>query len=155
MAATFFDTNAQNDLDLLHSSVRSHNELDNVVEQVEWKILDHYKQRKGLGVANNADFFRYESGSDPDNEIKVRLVGYDQDTPADSEDDLKEQLRRAIGKAASWVLRNYDNPQGAQSITQGKRSVSYGVTVPDWEQFPSGITGLLKNFDARISAYGI
>lgn len=153
--AQFFDTSVQDDLNLLHESVRSHDELDNVVDQVEWKILDHYKQRKGLGVANHADFFRYESGADPDNEIKVRLVGYDQDTPADSEDDLKEQLKYTIAKAVSWVLRNYDNPQGVESITQGKRSVSYSGVVPDWSDFPSGIQSMLKNYDARIANYSI
>lgn len=153
--ATFFDTSAQADLNLLHSSIRSHSELDNVVDLVEWKLLDHYKQRKGLGVANNADFFRYESGADPDNEIQVRLVGYDQDTPSNSKADLQEQLKYTIAKAVSWVLRNYDVTQGATSIQQGKRSVDYGVSVPDWNQMPSGIQGLLKNFDARVASYGI
>lgn len=153
--STFFDTSAQSDLDLLHESIRNHDELDNVVDLVEWKILDHYKQRKGLGIANNADFFRFEDGSDPQNEIKVRLVGYDQDTPADSTDALKEQLKYTIAKATSWVLRNYDNPQGVESISQGQRSVSYAGVVPDWEQFPAGLRSMLSNFDARISNYGI
>lgn len=153
--AEFFDTSVQADLDLLHESIRDHSELDNVVDQVEWKIIDFYKQRQGLGVANNADFFRYESGADPNNEIKVRLVGYDQDTPANSDSDLQEQLRRTIAKATSWALRNYENPQGVESITQGSRSVSYAGMVPDWEDFPAGIISMLSNFDARVASYGI
>lgn len=153
--STFFDTSEQADLDLLHSAVRDHAELDNVIDDVEWKIIDHYTQRKGLNRANHADFFRYEDGNDPANEIQVRLVGYDQDTPADSKADLKAQLKRAIAKGASWVLRNYDVPQGVQSITQGQRSVEYGIDVPDWNKMPNGIQAILSNFDARISAYGI
>lgn len=153
--ATFFDTASLSDLDMLHSSIRDHAELDNVVNDVEWKIIDHYTQRKGLNRANHADFFRYEDGNAPSNEIQVRLVGYDQDIPADSEAALKAQLKRAIAKAASWVLRNYEVPQGVQSIRQGQRSVTYGIDVPDWDKMPSGIQAILKNHDARIAAYGI
>lgn len=153
--AEFFDHSSSDDKALLHESIRDHNELENVVDLMEWKILDHYKQRKGLGIANNADFFRFEDGSDPQNEIKVRLVGYDQDTPSNSEADLKEQLKYTIAKAVSWVLRNYDNPQGVESISQGQRSVSYAGVVPDWEQFPAGIQSMLSNFDAKIASYGI
>lgn len=152
----FFDISSQADLNLLHSDVRTHNELLNVVEKVEWEIIDYYKQREGvLGVTNYSDFFEYEAGNDPDNEIKVRLVGYDQTTPADSRADLKAQLKRVIARGTSWVLRNYSVTQGVQSIRQGQRSVTYGIDVPTWDQFPSGIRGMLKNFDARTGAYGL
>lgn len=150
--ATFFDVDE--DLYMLHESVRDHDERYTVADDVEWRILDFYKQREGIGVANYEDFWRYENGSDPDNEIKVRLVGYDQDTPANSSSDLKDQLKRAIAKGTSWVLRNYELSDGVKSISQGPRSVTY-ETVPSWDEFPDGIQSILKNYDARIAAYGI
>ncbi|NIT56781.1 MAG: hypothetical protein GWN00_11275, partial [Aliifodinibius sp.] len=101
----------------LHSSIRTHDELDNVIDQIEWEIIEFYSQRNGLGVANYEDFFRYENGADPDNEIKVRLVGYDQTTPTDSTADLKTALKRTIADVASYVLRNYSVTQDVTSIT--------------------------------------
>ncbi len=152
--ADFFDTSEQADLNLLHSSIRTHDELDNVIDQIEWEIIEFYSQRNGLGVANYEDFFRYENGADPDNEIKVRLVGYDQTTPTDSTADLKTALKRTIADVASYVLRNYSVTQDVTSITQGKRSVTYAGTL-SWRDFPNGWRRRLKNFDARYSAYGI
>lgn len=153
--ATFFDTTSDDDLDLLHESVRSHDELDNVVDKVEWEILNFYKQREGEAWTTYSDFFQYEDGADPLNEILVRLVGYDQDTPEDSEADLKEVLKYTIADVVTWVLRNYDNPQGVSSIQQGKRSIDYRGTVPDVKDWYNGWNNKLKNFDARISNYGI
>lgn len=152
--ADFFDTTVAADKNLLHADVRTDAELDNVIDQVEWEIIDFYSQRTGLGVANYADFFRYENGADPDNEIKVRLVGYDQTTPTSSQADLKQALRRTIADVASWALRNYYVSQDVKSITQGKRSVEYSGTL-SWRDFPDGWRRRLKNFDARFMNYGI
>lgn len=152
----FFDPTKDADTDLLHSDVRDHTELSKVVDKVEWELINAFSQRDMQGLSTVQAFFHYESGVDPNDEIKVRLTGYDEDTPADSEDGLKEALRRTIAEIVSWVLRNYDYPQGGvQSKTQGKRSISYVRSIPDWRQWPGGWDRHLKNYDARLQPYGI
>lgn len=153
--ADFFDTSKDEDLNLLHSSVRTHDEVDNVVNQVEWNILDHYSQREGQSWGNYDDFFEYEQGNDPTNEIKVRLVGYDSEDPTNSEADLQEALRRTIADVSSWVLRNYHRSQGVDEIQQGNRSYSSSSGVPSWREWPHGWQNKLSNFSAEIPAYGI
>jgi len=150
--ATFFDTSKQDDLDLLHSSVRSHNEIDNVVDKVEYEILDYYKQRPSVPL-------RLQTGREnlyTTNEIQVRLIDYDNDNPSNSEADLQEALRRTIAEIASWVLRNYDNNQAdVQSIKQGKRSITYMGAAPSWKDWPDGWQHYLRNFDDREALYSI
>lgn len=155
--ADFFDTSAQADLDLLHSSIREHPELDNMVDKVEFEILQFYSQRENDHWDNYWDFFKYEKGAPTSTEILVRLVGYDQDTPTNSEADLQEALRRTIAEVASWALRNYSNSPGAHNVTLGRFSTGSGglsdlPTVNDW---PDNWNRFLKNFDAKIPKYGI
>jgi uncharacterized protein (DUF2267 family) len=154
--ADFFDTSSQDDLDLLHESIRNHDELDQIVDDVEWEIINvAFMQREGGTRGVVQDFFEYEDGNDPNNELKVRLVGYDSDTPTDSEDDLKEALRRTIARVVSWVLRDYKNPQGVRSIQQGQRSVTYAGSVPSWTEWPDDWDRMLHNYDARIPNYAV
>lgn len=152
MGATFFDISAQADLNLLHSSIRDHQELDNVVDKVEYEILDFYKQRPSVPL-------RLQTGREnlySTNDIQVRLIDYDNDTPANSEADLKEALKYTIAEVSSWVLRNYDNDQGGvQSIQQGKRSISYMGAAPSWDRWPDGWRHYLKNFDDREALYSV
>lgn len=152
----FFDPSSQDDLQLLHEDIRQHSELVNVVSQVEWEIINSaFTQREGQNRGVWQDFFEYENGNNPNNELLVRLVGYDQDTPSNSEADLKEALRRTIARVVSWVLRDYSNPQNVSSISQGQRSVDYAGRVPDWQDWPDDWDRLLHNYDARIPNYGI
>ena len=154
--ADFFDVNDSNDTDLLHESIRTHDELSTVVDKVEWEILNEaFLQREGGTRGVVQDFFEYEDGNDPNNELKVRLVGYDQDTPTNSDADLQEALRRTIARVVSWVLRNYDNGQGVRSISQGQRSIEYAGSVPDWQEWPDGWDRILHNYDARIPQYAV
>ena len=153
--ADFFDINPVADQSLLHSSIRDDAELQNVVDQVEWEIIDYFRQRENQSLATYADFFEYESGASLDRDIKVRLVGYDQATPTDSRDDLQEALRRTIADITTWVLRNYSNPQGVQSKSLSKRSYTATGVIPTWREWPDGWKSKLRNFDAKIPSYGI
>jgi len=147
----FFDTSEQDDLDLLHSSVRTDSELDNVVANVEYEILDYYKQRPSIPIL-------LQTGREnlyTTNEIQVRLLDYDNDTPSDSEQELKDALKKTIAEITSWVIRNYNNSQNVDSIKQGKRSISYYGLSPSWKDFPSGWQRWLKNFDDREALYSI
>lgn len=152
---TFFDPGNPDDQNLLHSSVRDHDELYTVADKVEWEILDHFSQRDMQSIGTYSAFFEYENGSDPDRKIKVRLYGYDQDTPADSRQDLKEALRRTIADVTSYILRNYNNAPGVQSKSQGRRSWATNNTFPTVDEWPDGWAAKLKNFNARIPQYGI
>ena len=147
----FFDTASSDDLDLLHSSVRTNDELENVVANVEYEILDYYKQRPSIPLT-------LQTGREnlyTTNEIQVRLIDYDNDNPSNSEQDLKDALKKTIAEISSWVIRNYETPQGVNSIQQGKRSISYHGLSPTWNDFPSGWRRWLKNFDDREALYSI
>lgn len=153
--ADFFDTTEQADLNLLHSSVREDDELDNVVDSVEWEIINAFSQRDMEGLGTYEAFFEYETGRDPNDEIKVRLVGYDPETQTDSDSGLKAVLKRTIAEIVSWVIRNYENTDGVNSIKQGQRSITYSGHAPSYDSFPKGWDRKLKNYDARIKQYGI
>jgi hypothetical protein len=153
----FFDFT---DLSLIHSDVREHPELPNVIDRVEWEILDAFSQRDLQGLTTVQAFFEYETGRDPGDEILVRLSGYNQVDPPESEDGLKEALRRTIATVASELMRSYEGSRGVQSVQQGQRAVTYGTqrmggSVPTWTDWPSGWDRFLKNYDARIKPYGI
>lgn len=147
----FFDTASGDDLNLLHSSVRDSDELDNVVANIEYEILDYYKQRPSIPLT-------LQTGREnlyTTNEVQVRLLDYNNDNPEDSEQDLKDALKKTIAEITSWVIRNYDNSQNVQSIQQGQRSVTYYGLSPSWQDFPSGWQRWLKNFDDREALYSI
>lgn len=153
--ATFFNPESEEDLKLLHKSVRTDDELDNVVDQVEFQVIEAFKQRDMQRLTTYETFFDYEFGRDPMDEIKVRLVGYDEETPSESDNELKELLKRTIAGVVSWVLRNYNNTQKVSSIRQGQRSINYAGVVPSFKDWYSGWDNLLSNYDARIKTYGI
>lgn len=151
----FFDP--ASDKALIHASVRDHEELSNVADQVEHEVIEAYKQRPGIPI-------RVRSGRENLNKtpraIEVRLEGYNVDNPEDSDDGLKEQLKRTIADVTSFMLRNYDNEQGVQQVRQGQRSVMYGNaqgggTSITWRSFPPGWNVRLKNYDNRVANYAI
>lgn len=153
--AIFFDPENADDLKLLHADVRGADELDNVVDEVEWQIIDFYSQRDMQGLSTYSDFFKWEFGAAINTDIRVRLLGYNEDDPADSDDGLKEGLRRSIATIVSYVLRNYDADVSVSSQRQGNRAVTYSGVVPTWKDWPGGWNLPLKNYDARIQQYGI
>lgn len=153
--STFFDTSDITDLNLLHSSIRNNEELDNVVDSVEWELIDSFTQRESLGLSTVDAFFEYEAGADPTASLEVRLVGYDPDDPADSEAGLKIALKRTIADIVSWVLRDYNNTQGVQSISQGRRSITYSGRVPSWREWPDGWDTKLDLYNAKHQNFGI
>jgi hypothetical protein len=125
------------------------------VDKAEWEIIQAFSQRDMQGLTTFEAFFYYESGVDPRDVIKVRLLGYDEETPSESEAGLKEVFRRTIADIASWALRSYNNSKGVQSIQQGQRSVTYQDVMPSFNSFPQGWDRRFKNYDARIMPYGI
>lgn len=143
------------DGELLHPDVRGSGELQMVADRIEWEIIDYYKQRDMQSLTTYDSFFRFEFGRDPRQEVKVRLLGYDEENPDESEPELKEALRRTVADIVSWVLRNYETEQGASSIRQGNRSITYAGSVPTWREWPVGWSSKLHNFDAKIAGYGI
>lgn len=149
--AIFFDLSSD-DLRLLHRDIRDHEELENVVDAIEYEVLDYYKQRPSIPLT-------LKTGREnlyTTNEIQVRLIDYDNHNPSNSEQDLKDALKKTIAELTSWVLRNYDNTQGGvKSIQQGKRSITYMGVVPSWREFPSGWNRWLRNFDDREAVYSI
>ena len=156
MDNVFFDPNNPQDVRLLHASVRGHEEMKTVSYQIEWEVIDFYTQRENLRYryGNRRPVTGVENLRDRQ-EIRVMLIDYDQNEPEKSPDELKEALRRTIADIVSWVLRNYDNTQDAQSIRQGDRSISFATTIPNWRNFPNGWNRRMKNWDFRVAGYSI
>ena len=147
----FFDIENQADLNLLHSSVRDNDELANIVDQVEWEMIEYFRQRPDMPLYFRSGLENLSSL----NRIRVRLIGYNEDDPEDSSDELKEAFRRAIAYVVSDVIRNYNNVVNATSIRQGQRSVTYNGKVPDVKDWPSGWKRFFKNYDDREAVYSI
>jgi hypothetical protein len=147
----FFDTSKPDDLDLLHSSVRNNEEVSKVVANVEYEVLDYYKQRPSIPLQLQVGRENLYNT----NQVSVRLLDYNQDDPASSTQELKNALKKTIAEITSWVIRNYDNQQNVTSIQQGKRSISFYGLSPSWQNFPSGWQRWLKNFDDREARYSI
>lgn len=151
----FFDTESQDDLNLLHADVRTHSELGNAVRDAQFEIIQAFSQRDMQGLTTYEAFFKYEFGVNPRDHIKIRLYGYNEESPEDSDAGLKEVFKRSVANIVSWSLRNYSNPQQVSRIKQGQREVQYSGIVPGWQSFPHGWDRLFKNYDARIMAYGV
>ena len=94
--ATFFDTESQTDIDLLHSTVRLHTERDRVIDAAEIDVLNRFTIRTGV------------------NAYRVELEGYDDSTPSASDSTVKAALKRAIAAVASHRLRFYDRDPSLQ-----------------------------------------
>ena len=151
----FFDIDNADDLDLLHSEVRENPELGATVTQVQAENIQAFSQRDMQGLTTYQSFFQYEFGVNPTDVIRVRLLGYNEDDPEESDEGLKDVFKRSIAEVVTWVLRNYSNPQGVTSIRQGQRSVTYAGVVPSYMDFPLGWDRWFKNYDGRIQPYGI
>lgn len=149
--AIFFDPADADDLLLLHKAVRTNTELTNVINNVEYEILDYYKQRPSIPLSLRTGRENLYST----NEITVRLLHYNNTTPASSEQDVKDALKKTIAEVASWVLRNYDNEGKVSSVSLGRFSASYTGAMPTWREFPSGWNRWLGNFDDRQAVYSI
>lgn len=149
--AYFFDVNEQADLNLLHSTVRSDSELSNTVETVEWEMIEYFRQRPDMPLYFRSGLENLSSL----NRIRVRLIGYNEDDPANSTAELKEAFRRAIAYVVSDVLRNYKNPINATSIKQSQRSITYNGRVPDVNDWTVGWQRFFKNYDDREAVYSI
>lgn len=150
-SAIFFDIENADDLALLHSTVRENPELGNVIDGVEYEVLDYYKQRASVPLSLRTGRENLYSTKD----ISVRLMGFNNNTPADSEQDVKDALKKTIAEVASWVVRNYNNDVKVSSINLGRFSVTYAGSSPSWRDFPSGWNRWLSNFDDREAVYSI
>ena len=149
----FFKIPADNNL--LHASVRTNAELENIVNKVEWEIIDAFSQRYDrLSIRERySDFFEFEAGSNPNQEIKVRLAGYNESDPEASDAGLLEALKRTVADVVSDVLMDYNNERGVQSQRQGNRSISYSGSVPTWRDWKSGWDLKLDNYDVRVKLF--
>lgn len=94
--AYFFNAADEDDLALLHSTVRRHAERDTTVEEAERDVLGEFTVRTGT------------------NTYEVALEGYVDADPATSHATLKAALKRAIAKVVSYRLRGYDRNPGYQ-----------------------------------------
>lgn len=134
--ATFFDSTTSSDVDLLYAGVRDHDELVAVVDEAERQILQKYTIRTGV------------------NTYRVELEGYDDVTPADSHASLKEELRQAVAKVASWRLRFYDDTGAFQSETLGDYEYDHGRGAGAFDtQWPSGWDEGLDQFYSEIDVW--
>lgn len=131
--ATFFNvTGETNDSALLHHSIRSHAEAQNVVDATERDILSCFTR----GMSDSSQF--------------VALEGYEDDAPASSEAGLKADLKYTIGEVASHRLRYLDDDPKATLSVRGSRKLGRkaGALDPMW---PSGWERRLIKRQTRVS----
>lgn len=118
--ATFFNRDTKGDMDLIHSTVRNHPEVERIVVRTERDILLHYTVRTGLDT------------------FTVSLTGYNEENPSASTARLRELLKHAIADVASHRLRNYHRNPALQSERleqyQYDRGSYSGVADYDWPQ---------------------
>ena len=149
--AFFFDASKTEDLNLLHSSVRDDDEIFNVVDQVEWEMIEYFRQRPDMPIYFRSGLENLSSL----NRIRVRLIGYNEDDPAESSTQLKEAFRRAIAYVVSEVVRNYNNESKVTSEKLGRFSATYQGAIPTVKDWPSGWKRFFKNYDDREAVYSI
>lgn len=136
MADTYFDPSNGADRALLHEDVRSHSALYDVAGQAENEVIRVYTD--------------YDSDGEVD---EVRLAGYDSD-PALAGSALKDAIRRTIAEVVSWRLLHYDDDERAQSVSQGRRSVTYKDGGPS-RFWPKDWSRRLAGFDTTGPLYHI
>lgn len=131
--ARYFDPQERSDELLLHSTVRSHDEIEPVSLAVEREVLRYYMER------------------DPDTEtLEVKLKDWDSD-PANVEPQLAQALKETIAYVVSWRLQHYDEIQNVKSESLGEYSVEYaGESNPYW---PEGWDERLGLWDEREVAW--
>lgn len=146
----YFDPTSDSDKSLLHSDVRDHSELERVATQVEFDVINHYREE-----------LRYESGSrayayPPNGPVQtaVYLNGYEED-PQKAEKHFREALRHTIADLISFSLRVYDNEIGVTSQRRGGRSKSFAGKVPTPNQWPDGWSRRLAIYDNTEVLYGL
>lgn len=131
---TFFDKDA--DSSLVHSSVRTHSEIENVANAVEDDILREYT----VGTVASSR--------------TVYLDGYNDTTPASSDAALKDALKRTIADVLSWRLQHYDDDPTASMIVRGSRTVARATSALD-PNYPDAWDHRLIPFDLRDPLWGV
>ena len=127
--AYFLDVTDDDDLALIHASVRGHEEMATTVDESERDILMKYTVRTGI------------------NTYEVQLEGYNDSDPASSNASLVESLKRIVARVASHRLRNYDrNPiyqKERLDVYEYDRGSGAGVASDKW---PDGWDDELRKF---------
>lgn len=118
------------DIDLFHSSVRDHPELNVAIRKAQFDVFNHYLQ---------------------DGEIKLK--GYEAD-PDQADSMLVSHVKQTIADVVSFRLRNYDQQDGIQSKRSGNRSITFSQSAT-WDALPQRWTKYLVDFDNRKALYHV
>lgn len=152
--ATYFDYSDSDDTALLHSYVRTHTELEQVANEVEYEIIEMYTFPTPTQpyIENFGDTYfsdekpYYHTTSDH----IVWLNGYRPDADDTLTNPLlKEAMRRTIAKVVSHRLLHYDYWARIKREKRGRREVEY-ETQND-KMWPDAWDALLVAFDLRPS----
>lgn len=119
------------DSDLLHPSVRNDDNLQNVVNKVEYDILSEYRNANG----------------------KVELQGFDPD-PSQTSPQLAKALKHTIAEVVSHRLRVDDIQPGLTGLSRGDRSWSWGDPEKMNRKWPDDWNSLLVTFEMESQAKG-
>jgi hypothetical protein len=134
--AYYFNPASADDLKLLHSTIRTNVELENIAPQVEDAIRNLYTE--------------YDSINET---YTVKLRGYTDD-PDDAPALFKAAYKQAIANAISFVLRNYTAEQGLKRDKRGQREQEFKEGFNP-STFPSWCLEGLALFDIRTLMYSI
>ena len=156
--ATYFDSTAQADKNLLPPEFRAATDLANVAADAEKDVIEQYAARShyswytarvNVNEGGAPELVNTNLG------IYVFLRGYKADAAhVDVDPDLKDALKRTVADVITWRLRqhNADPLVASQSSVDGKSTTWRDSAV---YLFPRGFDRRLRRFDLRELCWGM
>lgn len=149
--ASYFQFDDADDLKLLHSSIRTSAELENVASSAEADVIATYRFRISGGSWRLRNQILNSEGSPylyPNEDFVVYLDGYRPDADdALTSTLLKDALKRAIANVISHRLRSYNSQGKVKREKRGRREVEFqSASDNDW---PDNWSSSLAEFDLR------
>lgn len=154
--ATYFDSTAPADKNLLRPGSRTNTDLANVAAEAEKDVIEHYTRAGRSAVYTSRAV--WQDGSpvlvNATLGLYVFLAGYREDAADAAVDaDLKDALRREIAGVIDWRIMQRDVNTLAMSESDGTgKSVSLRGDAN--AVFPPGFGRRLRNFDLREPTWG-
>jgi hypothetical protein len=137
--AAFFNATSTAHLALIAKPVRSHDDLATVAAQVERDVIAHYTQRHP-GAQSYSSHFYLGRGYHKGNGFYVLLEGFNPDSDAVTDTDLKQALIDTIADVITWRLakRGEAGAMGILDSISTAIGVSKSFDDDAKEPFPPG-----------------
>lgn len=155
--ASYF--NVADDADLVSPDVRSSQDLQTVAEQAEKDVIRFYTRKEPGDASGWRTTFPEGTEVNAALGLHVYLLGYETDADdEDTDDDLKDALKRTIADVTSWRLQQ--NKLGFNVLAksdglggQNRRGREFRADALD--KFPPGWNWRLRSFSTLETLWSI